>query len=422
MAGLRDRVQHSRPRASSDLGETLEETGQAPGSSGRSAAQRVLHVGFSVQGPGQLSAWKRRFGIQTTAPTETTLRALVLTRCSLVHSIGGLLFAGGATVLFLESGMKQWLWLILLAMLVVAYAVAAYWFTEHYDRFGTARLLLVGGDLLAVGCLGLLLGFSVVVALLIPSIVLLAAVLANQREALLAALVGCLVVIALALFDLAGGAHLQLHLRPMVATLFTLLGTLLCLGWIGVALLALLKEREHPASDEMFNSAEVARIRIESDVHARQVQDGLVLLQQTLARAEAGDLRARAALKEGELGQLATRINALLDRQEQMFAESQQHRRLERAVGELLALLEALHRGEQVGWPLPTGTQVDRILALMRAPARPATTRKLSPAGQEVAAPSSEAPPQPASPRRAAPAQSLKREAIIPPRHIPGQH
>ncbi len=417
MAGLRDRVQHPRSGASLDTGEIPVETVSPLDASGRSAAQRVLHVGFSVQGPEQQSAWKRRFGIQTTMPTETTLRTLALTRCSLVHSIGGLLFAGATTVLFLESGISQWLWLILLSMFVVAYAVAAYWFAEHYDRFAMPRLLLVSGDLLVVGCLGLLLGFSAVVALLIPCIVLLAALLANRREAFLAALAGSLVVIVLAVFDLAGVGHLQLHLRPAVITLLTLFGLLICLGWITVALLKLLSGSEQPPGEVTFNSAEVARIRIESDVHARQVQDGLVLLQQILARAEAGDLRARAALKEGELAQLAARINAMLDRQEQMFAESQSHRRLERAVSELLALLEALHRGEQVGWPVPTGTPVDRILTLMRAPARPVPTRKLPPSDLEEASP-----PSRISQQRAI-AQRPKREGTslgMTPRRIPG--
>jgi hypothetical protein len=60
-----------------------------------------------------------------------------------------------------------------------------------------------------------------------------------------------------------------------------------------------------------------------------------------------------------------------------MFDEARQHRQLEAAVSELLALLEALHRGERVGWPAPTGTPVDRILALMRAPFTPRTTAKL---------------------------------------------
>jgi hypothetical protein len=425
MAGLRDRLQHPRPVTSFALGKTSEEPEHSLDANSRSAAQRVLHVGFSVQGPEQQSAWKRRFGIQTTMPTETTLRTLVLTRCSLAHSIGGLLFAAGTTVFYLESGMNQWLWLILLSMLVVAYAIAAYWFAEHYDRLGTARLLLVGGDLLTVGCAGLLLGFSVVVVLMVPGIVLLAALLANRREALLAALAGGVVVLALAVFDLAGGTHLQLHLRPVVMTVFTLLGTLICLGWMTGALLILLREGEHHPGEVAFNSAEVARIRIESDVHTRQIQDGLVLLQQVLARAEAGDMRARAMLKEGELAQLAARINALLERQEQMFAESQQHRRLERAVEELLALLEALHRGEQVGWPLPTGTQVDRILALMRAPSRPAATRKLLPAEQEEAPARSETPAKFAVPPQPATTQRPKREGLppgMPPRRIPGHH
>jgi hypothetical protein len=417
MPGLRDRVQHPHLLASSDVGEMPEEIVYPLDTGGRSAAQRVLHVGFSVQGSEQPSAWKRRFGTQATMPTETTLRTLVLTRCSLIHSIGGLLFAGGATVFYLESGMREWLWLILLSMLVVAYAVAAYWFAEHHDGFGTSRFFLVGGDLLATGCFGLLLGFSPVVALLVPGIVLLAAILANRREALLAAFAGSLVVIGLALFDLAGVAHLHLYLRPLVTTVFTLLGTLLCLGWMTGALMMLLRDSERLPADVTFNSAEVARARIESDVHARQVQDGLALLQQTLARAEAGDLRARAALKEGELAQLAARINGLLERQEQMFAESQRHRRLERAVGELLALLEALHRGEYVGWPVPTGTQVDRILALMRAPSRPLTTRKLAHAEQEEAPSPSQVPGQSAA------AQRLKREGTssgLPPRRIPG--
>jgi hypothetical protein len=94
-------------------------------------------------------------------------------------------------------------------------------------------------------------------------------------------------------------------------------------------------------------------------------------LQAVLGRVAAGELHARVPIKDGELAPVAARLNSLLDRQEHMFDEARQHRRLEAATGELLALLEALHRGERVGWPAPTGTQVDRILALMRAPLMP---------------------------------------------------
>ena len=122
-------------------------------------------------------------------------------------------------------------------------------------------------------------------------------------------------------------------------------------------------------SGEHWNSAEVARLRIESDIHLRQLQEGIAALQTVLGRVEGGALHARVGgIKEGELAPLVAKLNSLLDRQERMFDEARQHRRLEAAVGELLELLETLHRGEHVGWPAPTGTQVDRILALMRAP------------------------------------------------------
>ena len=67
-----------------------------------------------------------------------------------------------------------------------------------------------------------------------------------------------------------------------------------------------------------------------------------------------------------------------------MSDESREHRRLERAVAELVALLESLHRGERVGWPPPSGTSVDRILALMRAPLTPRTTTKLPATNAEL--------------------------------------
>jgi hypothetical protein len=328
-----------------------------------------------------------------------------LLRCSLLHGLGGVLLAGTLTVLFLESLDRSWLLLLLLAMLMAFYGVAAYWCVEHLDRLNLARWIILGGDLGALMCLWLLLGPSLVLALLLPGIALLALVLAGRREMLTTAYIEAGALTLLTLFDLAGLPHLSLRPPTAVTLALEFLGSLACLGWILYALLAVLDRSEQPGLAEHWNSAEVARVRIESDIHLRQLRGNISMVQGVLGRVAGGDLHARVATKEGELAQVAAKLNGLLDRQERMFDEARQHRQLEAAVGELIALLEALHRGERVGWPAPTGTQVDRILALMRAPLAPRPLPRTT--GQLPVPPDTSEPAEPAPEDMAQPAADV---------------
>jgi|GEM_PF-1918365 len=417
MAGLRDGLQRSRELYLPGLESEPEEIERWPANRTQSVPQRVRNIGFSVRAGDQQSAWKRRFGRGTTAPTETTLRATLLIRCALLHSLGGVLVAGAMTVVFLESHAKGWLWLVLLSMLVAIYGVAAYWYAEHFDRLGLARWMVLGGDLVALTWLWLLLGPSLVVSLLLPGIALLALVLSDRCDLLMTVALEIVALVVLVIGDLAGWSHLHLQAPPVVTLLLTLLGSLACLGWMVSALLAVLARSEQISFADHWNSAEIARVRIESDIHLRQLQDGIATLQGVLGRVAGGDLHARVVIKEGELAPIAAKVNSLLDRQEQMFDEARQHRQLEAAVGELVALLEALHRGERVGWPAPTGTQVDRILALMRAPLAPRPLPRIT---TKLPAPSAlaEQAPQDATPAPAT-ARSVGPDAAFAPRKSP---
>ncbi len=368
MAGLRDGLQRSQELYMPELNRTSPAAVASPTRSTRSLPQRVSHIGFSVRSADQQSAWKRRLGRRITTPTVTTMRTRLLLRCALLHGLSGLLLAGTLTVFFLESLDGSWLWPLLLAMLIAFYGLAAYWCAGHLDRLNLARWIIVGGDLGALVCLWLLFGPSLVSTLLLPGIAVLALLLSGRRIMLITACLEAAALVALLLGDLAGLPHLALGAPAALLFLLNLFGSLACLGWMVYALLVVLAADEHIGPIEQWNSAEVARVRIESDIHLRQLQERITTLQATLGRVAGGDLHARVAIKEGELAPVAAKLNSLLDRQERMFDEARQHRRLEAAVGELIALLEALHRGERVGWPAPTGTQVDRILALMRAP------------------------------------------------------
>jgi hypothetical protein len=385
MAGLRDGLQRSRELY---LPEHEEARDQAEASKTtktsrtHSAALRVRNIGFSLGGSQSESAWKRRVSPgsvspRVTIPTETTLRTTLLTRCALAHGLGGMLLSGVMTIIFLESGQKNWLWLILLSMALIGYSVGAYWCAGHLGRLDLSRWLIVGGDLALLALIWLLVGPSSLLYLLFPSLILLAALLSVRRDLLVTVALEGGLLMALSLTNLAGLPHLQLSVRPPLSLLLTLVGSLLCLGWMTGALLALLTRTERLGGAEHWNSAEVARVRIESDLRLRQLQDEITTIQDVVSRAVVGEMHSRVIIKEGELAPLAAKLNQLLSHQKKMAEESREHRRLERAVGELVALLEALHRGEHVGWPPPTGTSVDRILALMRAPLTPRATTKL---------------------------------------------
>lgn len=382
MAGLRDGLQRSRELYLPEQDEARDQAEASNTNRTHSAPQRVRNIGFSLGGSQSESAWKRRVSPgsvspRITAPTETTLRTMLLTRSALVHGLGGMLLAGVMTIIFLESGEKNWLWLILLSMALIGYSVGAYWCAGHLNRLDLARWLIVGGDLGLLALFWLLLGPSSLFYLLFPSLMLLAALLSDRRDTLVTVALEGGLLAALTVTDLVGLPHLQLHVRPSLVMLLTLFGSLLCLGWMICALLALLHRTEAVGGADHWNSAEVARVRIESDLRLRQLQDEITTIQEVVARAVVGEMQTRVVIKEGELAQLATKLNQLLSHQKKMFEESREHRRLERAVAELVALLEALQRGERVGWPPPTGTSVDRILALMRAPLPPRTTTKL---------------------------------------------
>lgn len=377
MAGLRDGLQRSRELYLPELDAPRDHTRVFPTSRQRSLPQQVGHIGFSIRSANEPSAWKRRFGRGNTAPSETALRLTRLRRCALLHGVSGVLLAATLTVLFLESMNGGWLWLLALAMLVAFCGVAAYWGADHFERLRLARWMILGGDLLVLMCAWLLLGSSLLFALLLPGMTLLALLLGGRREMVIAAFLAAAALVVVTIAALAGLPHLALHVPAAFTLLLNLLGALVCLGGMISGLLAVLARNGRVGAGdswnslEVANSAEIARVRIESDIHLRQLQDGIAALQTVLGRVEGGALHARVTNKEGELAPLATKLNNLLDRQERMFNEAQQHRRLEAAVGELIDMLAALHRGERVGWPAPTGTQVDRILALMRAPLTP---------------------------------------------------
>lgn len=389
MAGLRDGLRRSREYYLPKLQGTRDTAAAPPTSKTRSLPQQVSNIGFSVRGADHQSAWKRRLGRETAAPPEATAQQALLTRCALAHSLGGILLAVVLTVLFLESLRGGWFWLLLLAMLIALAGVAAYWCLEHFERRNLAGWIILGGDLGAWLCMWLLLGPSLALALLLPGIAVLALLLAGRREMLLTAVIEAAALVVVMLTDLAGLPHLSLHAPAFVLALLNLLVPLACLGGMIYALLVVLERGELIGPADYWHSAEVARVRIESDIHARQLQESITTLHGVLGRVAGGELHARVALKDGELAPLAAKLNSFLERQERMFDEARQHRQLEVAAGELITMLEALHRGERVGWPAPTGTQVDRILALMRAPLplQPRITRELpavSPAAEPV--------------------------------------
>lgn len=389
MAGLRDGLHRSRELYLSEQEGAGDQAEEATTIRTHSAAHRVRNIGFSLGGSQSESAWKRRagpagFNPRITAPTETTMRATLLTRCALAHGLGGMLLAGAMTIVFLESGQKNWLWIILLAMALIGYSVGAYWCAGHLNRLDLSRWLIVGGDLALLALFWLLVGPTSLVYLLFPSLMLLAALLSDRRNLLVTVALEGGALLALIVTELVGLPHLQFQLRPALALLLTLFGSLLCLGWMTGALLALLRRTESLGGTEHWNSAEIARVRIESDLRLRQLQDEIATIQEVVSRAVVGEMHTRVVIKEGELAPLAAKLNQLLSHQKKMSDESREHRRLERAVAELVALLEALHRGERVGWPPPSGTSVDRILALMRAPLTPRTTTKLPMAPAEL--------------------------------------
>src|ERR1700746_740590 len=99
MAGLRDGLHRSRELYLPEQEGASDQAEAAHSTRTHSAAHRARNIGFSLGGSQSESAWKRRagpagFNPRITAPTETTMRATLLTRCALAHGLGGMLLAG----------------------------------------------------------------------------------------------------------------------------------------------------------------------------------------------------------------------------------------------------------------------------------------------------------------------------------------
>src|SRR5690348_8153170 len=81
MAGLRDGLQRSRELYLPEPEKPRNMAKPISTNRTRSLPQRVSNIGFSIHSAEDQSAWKRRYGQRTTAPTETTARTTLLLRC-----------------------------------------------------------------------------------------------------------------------------------------------------------------------------------------------------------------------------------------------------------------------------------------------------------------------------------------------------
>lgn len=111
---------------------------------------------------------------------------------------------------------------------------------------------------------------------------------------------------------------------------------------------------------------EVAAMEHQLAEQKRQLDRGIQNLLETHVRVSNGDFSARAATNQDNmLWQIAVSLNNLLSRLGKYSHIEQRLGRTEAEIDRLAGAMEATRTGRHANWPMPSGTRVDRLLALV---------------------------------------------------------
>jgi hypothetical protein len=117
---------------------------------------------------------------------------------------------------------------------------------------------------------------------------------------------------------------------------------------------------------------EVAAMEHQLADQKRQLDRGIQNLLETHVRASNGDFSARAATNQDNvLWQIAVSLNNLLSRLGKYSHVDQRLGRTEAEIDRVAMAMETARAGRQPSWPTPSGTRVDRLLALLTGQPQP---------------------------------------------------
>jgi hypothetical protein len=131
------------------------------------------------------------------------------------------------------------------------------------------------------------------------------------------------------------------------------------IGWLGA-------RSVDAAIARADNAEEIAALEHAIAEQKRQLEEGIQQILTTHVRVANGDLSARAPLAQDHvLWQVAWSLNNLLSRLQKAAQATYQLQRVQQEVDRLAHALQEAQAGRQPIWPAPSGTPVDRLIAVL---------------------------------------------------------
>lgn len=296
------------------------------------------------------------------------------------HAVAGLLAAlVGSALLLGEQPLGGWI--LALAGLVIASAAGAYALLQLRCSARWATTVVVMAQLGALAWVYLLIGPQVGAAVVLPAGIWLAFRAGGRAPAVLSG-IGGLCVYAWFRF-LAEGTSFRPAFVPGIRTQLALDASAVVIG-IGVTVVAIVGTASAFERSEAAARARLYELRLLRADMARlrhQTEEDGQLLEESLARA----LRGRSIdpiTIDSMLSPVAEGVNAVAERLATLQKDREDRLRLEGALRSLMYALERARMGLAWGWPEPSGTTLDEVVALLRA-ARPQQQRHASVSGSD---------------------------------------
>lgn len=239
------------------------------------------------------------------------------------------------------------------------------WQLIQQGRNVLAISLALAVDLLAVAVGLLLLGPTFVVLALVPSALLMTALLADAIIAGVGGLVAFVLYGAALVLNQAGALHPMLSMTGMTA-----LAVHLALSFVGLALLCAaiggaVRYLHAAAWQAAAATHRVATLERRAQTKRIAIDADAIALQTQLTRAMRGDTPQAVTTCE-DLAPLAQMVNSAAARIPGLLRDREERIRLEYAIRDLVNTMETAWAGFTFEWPAPSHTSVDRLVAILR--------------------------------------------------------
>jgi hypothetical protein len=271
----------------------------------------------------------------------------------------------GAMLLITQHPLTIWLWLF--AGVTGAGGWLAYAIAQNEDRRPFAGGVLLASQLGVLAWALALLGPRASLLALVPALLLLGLRMAGRPAATIWVLAVCALYCVALVLGVVIGVQPALRLAPGAATLLD--AGLVCAGLLltlaGMSRMVGASVRAERLARARQHEAKLLRARVVA-LQRRSAEDA----ERIYALAEAtlrGEQRAITPL-DGALGPAVERLRAAAERVAELRTERVEHRRVGAALVQLTRALERGWLGLRWKWPAPSGTAVDDVVALLRAP------------------------------------------------------